>query len=134
MALLPRLRCPHCGKRTIRRWVGSSSAPSQPARCREYGGLSYLSMAAYLLMAIGGPVAFFAGIVAPLVLQNAWALVLLPLGLAAVMGLGGCFPLRPMAAEAIEPARARARRATTWMIGLMAALVVWRLLHQYWRG
>ena len=76
----------------------------------------------------------FAGIVAPLVLQNAWALVLLPLGLAAVMGLGGCFPLRPMAAEAIEPARARARRATTWMIGLTAALVVWRLLHQYWRG
>ena len=61
-------------------------------------------------------------------------IALLPLGLAAVMGLGGCFPLRPMAAEAIEPARARARRATTWMIGLMAALVVWRLLHQYWRG
>ena len=132
MALLPRLRCPHCGERAIRWWVASGSAPSRPARCRECGGLSHLSLTAYLFMMIGAHIAFLVGIIVPLALQNVWALALLPLGLAAVMLLASCFPLLTTTPEAAEHAQGRARRSAAWAMGLLAAFIVWTLLHQFW--
>lgn len=134
MALLPSLRCPHCGQRATRWWAATSSAPAQPARCRECGGLSHLSLVAYLLMMVGVHVFFLLGIVAPFALQSAWGLVFLPIGLGAAMLLGACFPLRATWPAAVERAERRARRTLAWAIGLGAVLAGWALLRSHWPG
>ena len=106
----------------------TAAAPARPARCADCGGLSYLSIAGYLLVYVGTYMVMLGGVIASFALRSPWAVAVVVPGLAAVWAMGACFPMRATTPDATHRAELRAARLVKLALAVCAALLLYQLL------